>query len=290
MRRYGLLIAGIVFVAVFGVIFGLDQIDKANFGVPRFYLWRMVSSEFHGGNRADVNGISIYYETYGHGPPVLLLHGASGFLETMHYFITALAPNHTVIAVDSRAQGRSTDSAAPLSYALMGDDMIKLLDKLGIGQTDIIGWSDGGIVGLDMAMKHPSRVRRLVAISANYDVNGIAPGALGPQATAEITAQIKPFYDAIAPDPSPFPVMVKKIMTMVNTEPHYSLEDLSQIRAATLIVAGENDLILRKHTDSLAHAIPGSKKIIVPGASHLGPLEQPDVYNKIAIDCLDAPG
>ena len=289
MRRYGFLIVGIVIVALFGVVFGFEQIDKVNFGVPRFYVWRMVSSQFHGGNRANVNGISLYYETYGQGPPVLVLHGASGFLETMHYFITALAPDHTVIAVDSRAQGRSTDSGAQLSYALMGDDMIKLLDTLGIARTDIVGWSDGGIIGLDMAMKHPSRVRRLIAIGANYDANGVAPGALGPQAAAEIASQVKPFDDAIAPDPSHFPVMVKKIMTMVRTEPHYRLSELARISAKTLIVAGEHDLILRRHTDMLARAIPGAKEIIVPGATHFGPLENPDAYDKIALDFLDAP-
>jgi len=210
MRRYRWLIASVLIVLVAGAIYGLQQFDKANFGVPRFFLWRMVSHDFHGGNRADVNGVSLYYESYGQGPPVLLVHGAAAFLETMHPFITALASTHTVIAVDSRAQGRSTDSAAPLSYAQMGDDMIKLLDKLGIAQIDVIGWSDGGIVGLDMAMKHPSRVRRLVAISANFAASGVAPNALGPQAQAEIAAEIKPFYDAIAPDPSHFPVMVGK--------------------------------------------------------------------------------
>ena len=289
MRRYRWLIASVLIVLVAGAVYGLQQFDKANFGVPRFFLWRMVSRDFHGGNRADVNGISLYYETYGQGPPVLLVHGAAGFLETMHPFITALAPTHTVIAVDSRAQGRSTDSAAPLSYAQMGDDMIKLLDKLGIAQIDVIGWSDGGIVGLDMAMKHPSRVRRLVAISANFDANGVAPNALGPQAQAEIAAEIKPFYDAIAPDPSHFPVMVRKIMVMVTTEPHYTIAELGRITARTLIVAGENDLILRRHTDALAHAIPGAKEVIVPGATHLGPLEAPETYTKIAQDFLAAP-
>ncbi|HEY2885667.1 MAG TPA: alpha/beta hydrolase [Rhizomicrobium sp.] len=289
MRRYRWLIASVLIVLVAGAIYGLQQFDKANFGVPRFFLWRMVSHDFHGGNRADVNGVSLYYESYGQGPPVLLVHGAAAFLETMHPFITALASTHTVIAVDSRAQGRSTDSAAPLSYAQMGDDMIKLLDKLGIAQIDVIGWSDGGIVGLDMAMRHPSRVRRLVAISANFDANGVAPNALGPQAQAEIAAEIKPFYDAIAPDPSHFPVMVRKIMVMVTTEPHYTIAELGRIKARTLIVAGENDLILRRHTDALAHAIPGAKEIIVPGATHLGPLDAPETYTKIARDFLAAP-
>src|SRR5450755_3643043 len=164
MRRYLLVIVSVIVVLIAGAIFGFNQIDKSNFGIPRFYAWRVLSGEFHGGHRTSINGVSIYYETYGNGPPVLVLHGAMGFLETMHYFIPPLVSTHTVIAVDSRAQSRSTDSSAPISYALMGDDMIKLMDSLGMAQADVIGWSDGGIIGLDMAMKHPGRVRRLIAI------------------------------------------------------------------------------------------------------------------------------
>jgi pimeloyl-ACP methyl ester carboxylesterase len=286
MRRYVVLIVSVIIVAIAGAIFGLNQIDKSNFGIPRFYAWRAISGEFHGGQHVSVNGVSIYYETYGHGPPVLVLHGAMGFLETMHYFISALAPTHTVIAVDSRAQGRSTDSAAPISYALMGDDMIKLIDALHIGQVDIVGWSDGGIVGLDMAMKHPARVRRLIAIGANFDTSGLPSTSLDRQSFEEYAAQVRPFYDNVAPDPRHFTTMTAKIWRMVSNEPHYTLAELGRIRARTLIVAGERDMILRRHTDSLAHAIPGAKEIIVPGASHFGPLEKHEAYDAIAVDFL----
>jgi pimeloyl-ACP methyl ester carboxylesterase len=286
MRRYGLLIVAIVIVTIAGAIFGFNQIDKSNFGIPRFYAWRTISGEFHGGRRAHINGVSIYYERYGEGPPVLLLHGAGGFLETMHYFISALAATHTVIAIDSRAQGRSTDSTAPLSYAQMGDDMIKLMDVLQLKQADVIGWSDGGIIGLDMAMKHPQRIRRLIAIGANYDVKGVPPKELNPSAIRAIAAQVKPFYDNVAPDPAHFPVLVQKITIMLTSEPHYTLAQLGGIRARTLVVAGEHDMILRQHTDSLAHAIPGAREIIVPGASHFGPLEMPDVYERLAVQFL----
>ncbi|HXC56193.1 MAG TPA: alpha/beta fold hydrolase [Rhizomicrobium sp.] len=287
MSRRFVLILSVVVVAVAGAIFGFVQIDRANFGIPRFYAWRTLSGQFHGGHRASVNGISLYYETYGQGPPVLVLHGAGAFLESMHYFITALAPTHTVIAVDSRAQGRSTDADAPLSYVLMGDDMIRLMDTLKIGRADVVGWSDGGIIGLDMAMKHPERVRRLIAIGANYDVNGVAPEAGGAGFSADVARQVKPFYDAIAPDPAHFPVLMKKLGIMLSTQPHYTPAELGRIRAPTLIVAGEHDLIRRAHSDSLAAAIPGAKEIIVPGASHFGPLEQPDVYDTIAVKFLD---
>jgi pimeloyl-ACP methyl ester carboxylesterase len=284
-----LLILSIFVVLIAGGIFGFVQIDRSNIGIPRFYAWRSLSGQFHGSHRAEVNGVSIYYETYGAGPPVLVLHGAGAFLETMHYFITALAPTHTVIAVDSRGQGRSTDTIDPLTYAAMGDDMIKLMDSLNIAKADVVGWSDGGIVGLDMAMKHPDRVRRLVAIGANYDVKGLDPKVLAGSYIAQEAADIKPFYDAVAPDPKHFPVLLKKITQMIRSEPHYTLEELGRIRARTAIVAGEHDLILRAHTNALANAIPDAKEFIVPGASHAGPLEQPDAYNKIVLDFLDAP-
>jgi pimeloyl-ACP methyl ester carboxylesterase len=287
MSNRALLILSIVVVALAGAVFGFVQIDRTNVGIPRFYVWRMVSGAFHGGNRANVNGISLYYETYGAGPPVIVLHGATGFLETMHYFITALAPTHTVIAVDSRAQGRSTDSAAPLSYGLMADDVLKLMDSLHLKQADVVGWSDGGIIGLDLAMNHPDRVRRLVAIGANYDTRGVMGG--GADFTADVARQVKPFYDRIAPDPSHFRVMLAKIKTLVTTEPHYTTDELARIRAKTLIVAGEHDIILRAHTDTLAAVIPGAQKVIVPGASHFGPLEEPDVYDDLVVKFLNAP-
>ena len=286
MSKKALLIVSVLVVALAGAIFGFVQIDRANFGVPRFYVWRSLGGQFHGGQRAQVDGISLYYETYGAGPPVLVLHGAGAFLETMNPFIRALAPTHTVIAVDSRGQGRSTDGPGPIHYAQMADDMLALMDALHIKTADVVGWSDGGIVGLAMAMKAQGRVGRLMAIGANYDVKGVDPKAADPAAFAREAAQVEPFYDAIAPDPKHFPVMVQKIAAMLSTEPHYTPTDLGRIRAQVLVVAGEHDLILRPHTDALAHAIPGAREVIVPGASHFGPLEQPRVYGDLAVNFL----
>jgi len=289
MSRRFFLICSLVVVIIAGAGFGWTRFNRAAAGIPNFYVWKVVSGYRHNGHRAAINGISIYYETYGHGRPVLLLHGATAFLEAMHYFITGLSSSHFVIAVDSRAQGRSTDSDAPISYALMGDDMIKLLDTMHISSTDVVGWSDGGIIGLDMAMKHPNRVRRLVAIGANYDVDGIDPKDFNFDPNTEATSSAKPFYERVAPDPSHFPIMYKKVMTMIATQPHYTLAELSQIRCPTLIVAGEHDMILSAHTAQLAAAIPGARKIIVPGASHFGPLEQPQLYDAMVLEFLDAP-
>jgi pimeloyl-ACP methyl ester carboxylesterase len=287
MSKKTLLILSVLVVAVAGAIFGFVQIDRSNFGIPRFYAWRTLSGQFHGTHRAQINGVSIYYETYGEGPPVLVLHGAGAFLETMHPFIRALAPTHTVIAVDSRGQGRSTDASGPLHYEQMADDMLALMDQLHVKKADVVGWSDGGIIGLAMAMKQPGRVDRLMAIGANFDVKGVDPKELDPEHFAQEASQAEPFYDAIAPDPKHFPAMLKKITTLVTTEPHYTAAQLGRIRAKVLVVAGEHDMILRAHTDALAHAIPGAREVIVPGASHFGPLEQPAAYGAMAVDFLN---
>ncbi|HWD26326.1 MAG TPA: alpha/beta fold hydrolase [Rhizomicrobium sp.] len=289
MSRRSLIILVVLVVAVSGALFGFVQIDRANFGIPRFYVWRTLSGQFHGGQRAQVDGVSIYYETYGEGPPVLVLHGAGAFLETMHPFIHALASTHTVIAVDSRGQGRSTDAPGPIRYDLMAGDMLALMDHLHIKRADVVGWSDGGIIGLAMAMKRPDRIDKLMAIGANFDVKGIDPKAFDPAQFKQEAAQVEPFYDAIAPDPRHFQTMLSKITTLVTTEPHYTVPQLSRIRAKVLVVAGEHDMILRAHTDALAKAIPGAREVIVPGASHFGPLEQPQVYGAMAVQFLNAP-
>ncbi|HEY1707092.1 MAG TPA: alpha/beta fold hydrolase [Rhizomicrobium sp.] len=287
MTRRGKIIAGIAAALVLVLAAGAWFVNDKLYGLPGFVVWRATSGELDGRHRAAIDGVSIYYETYGSGPPVLLLHGAGASLETMYPFITAFAKDHTVIAVDSRAQGRSTDAPGPITYSMMGADMIALLDTLHIAKTDVIGWSDGGIIGLDMAMKHPTRVRRLIAIGANYRPDGVPPETFSSASMREMERGAKSLYDLIAPDPSHFPVVIEKIGTMLKTEPNYMIADLGRIRCPTLIVAGEHDLILRRHTDSLAHAIPGAKEAIVPGASHAGPLEQPGVYTAMARDFLD---
>ncbi|WP_367254376.1 alpha/beta fold hydrolase [uncultured Phenylobacterium sp.] len=102
-----------------------------------------------------------------------MLHGGTAYLETMHWQIEALAKDHLVIAPDSRGHGRSTDAAGPLHYARMAEDMIELMDRLRIRKADIVGWSDGGIIGLHLAIHHPDRVGRLVTIGTNFDLTGI---------------------------------------------------------------------------------------------------------------------
>ena len=274
-RRIVVALGLVVFGLAAAVGYGWVQYNQANEGIPGFYLWKAASGKAHGGERAAINGVSIYYETYGKGPPVLLLHGGTAFLETMHNQITDLASDHLVIAPDSRGHGRSTDGVGPLHYAQMTDDMVALLDRLHIAKADVVGWSDGGIIGLDMAMRYPNRVGRLVTIGANFDVAGLThPG----EQVSPDDPGFKPlgdFYRGISPTPAHWPVIFGKIVQMWRTEPHYTLADLARIKSPVLVIAGEHDAIRREHTDALAHAIPGARESIIPGADHLAPLFDP---------------
>lgn len=242
-----------------------DRIGRVN-----FRIWRAVSRESHGGHYVENNGVKLYYEDFGQGlPAVVVLHGGLGSIVSMHNQIRALAAKRRVIAVDSRGHGRSTDGAGPLSYGLMADDTFKLLEPLGLGPVDIIGWSDGGIIGLDLAMHHPELVHRLVAIGANFDPDGLIEATPPPARGAELTP------------------LQRKVMAMWRTEPHYTLQDLAMIKAPTLIIAGERDVVKRQHTDALANAIPGAHEIIIEDGTHEVLVGKPDLVNALILDFLD---
>jgi len=249
----------------------------------RFHFWKVVAGKAHGGKCVDINDVRIYYETYGAGMPVLVLHGGLGSIEGMGQQIKALANSHFVVAPDSRGHGRSTDSNAPFSYSLMSSDMLKLLDHLQIDQVDVVGWSDGGIVGLDLAIHHPKRIRRLVAISANYDVNGLLES---PTSEGEIPHP--PLrYRIFAQDRAHWPALYRKVVRMWQTQPHYTLNDLENIKVPTLIMAGELDNIKREHINQLSKAIPNSEEVLIAGATHWLPVEKPDIVNSHILSFLD---
>src|ERR1700722_6491576 len=244
-----------------------------------FYLWKIFSGKAHGGQHIRVDDVSIYCETFGAGPPVLVLHGGLGYMEDMSFQIRALAKSHFVVAVDSRGHGRSTGADGPLSYSLMSDDMVKVLDSLKINRVDVVGWSDGGIIGIDLAIRHPERVRRLVAISANYD-----PDGLRYTPTVGEVPRISLHYWLIAPNPAQWPALYRNVVTMWRTQPQYTLNDLCRIKAPTLVMAGEFDLIKREHTDQLANAIQGSRESIIAGATHSVPIEKSDIVNRTILN------
>jgi pimeloyl-ACP methyl ester carboxylesterase len=236
-----------------------------------------------GGYYAGVNGIRMYYEVYGRGRPLILLHGGTGNGKQFAHQIPAFEKRFQLIVPDLRAQGRTADGPGPLGYHLMAEDIVALMDHLRVKRADVMGWSDGGIVGLDLAIHHPERVRRLVTFGANFTPDGLNAADVLWNATATASSfgpGTRQAYEELAPDPSHYEAAMEKILRMWRTEPHFTLEQLGSIRARTLICAGENDVVRREHTEALARAIPRSRLWIVPGATHSVILEQPELVNK----------
>lgn len=223
--------------------------------------------------KVEVNQAVIYYETYGKGEPLLLLHGNSQSIKVFKKQIKVLSEKYQVIAVDTRAQGKSIDeSTAPLSYDLFAEDMKTLLDSLHISKTDILGWSDGGNTALIMAYKYPTYVNKLAVMGAVTEPTEAAVG--------------KPILDAIAKQIEQYKTLTDsrsktsvRLFTLLLQEPHISLKNLHQIKAPVLVMAGEKDMVLDAHTRYIAKEIKNSKLLIFKGASHYAPVEIPEEFN-----------
>lgn len=239
-----------------------------------------------------VNDIKVYYEVYGQGEPLLLLHGNSGSIRTMGSQIPDLAKQFKVIAVDSRAQGKSTDSDKEITYALMASDMSELIDKLKLESVHVVGWSDGGNIGLELALAHPEKVKKLVAFGANYTYeNPFAPPDSTPMdpkdprmlKTLSLLKQYKEGMDKLTP------VVRRKLADLVKKHPKITKEQLKQISVPTLIVAGDHDAINIEQTVAMFMNIPHVQLFIVPGASHLVLAERPALLNSEVIRFLTTP-
>jgi pimeloyl-ACP methyl ester carboxylesterase len=230
------------------------------------------------GQTVSVNGVEIYYEIYGEGQPVLVLHGGGDSIAAMSNQIAALQDQFQVIAVDTRAHGKSTDAAdVPLSYELFASDMVGLLDALEIDSVYVVGFSDGANTGLAMAFLYPDRIEKLVAIGANY----------APDNTAVYDEVLAVVNGALALDD--LPDAQRKLMTLWVTEPNYTIEQLNSIQIPVLVIAADHDVIREEHTVKLFQSIPQASLFIVPGATHLAPMEKPELIDGVIVDFLTSP-
>ncbi len=214
------------------------------------------------GKYLSTRGVKLYYETYGKGEPLLLIHGNGGSIHDMKYQISYFQKYYKVIIADSRSQGKSIDTAETLNYETMADDMNALLDSLHIKSAYVIGWSDGGINGLLLAMRHPEKVKKLVASGAN-----LIPDAsvLDPAGVAFIT-ETKKELNAGKQDAATKNTL--KLLNMMALEPHISLTDLQKISCPVLVVGGDNDVIKPSHTLQIFENIPQAYLWILPASGH----------------------
>jgi pimeloyl-ACP methyl ester carboxylesterase len=228
---------------------------------------------------APVNGIKVWYAVYGRGEPVLLLHGGLANANYWGHQVRALQRQYQVIVMESRGHGRSSRNQEPYGYDLMASDVVALLDHLKIKKTAIVGWSDGAIIGLDIAMKHPDRVSKLFAFAANSDPSGVADIASNEVFNAYI-ARAGEEYKRLSPTPTEYKGFVADITKMWESQPKWTATDLAAIKVPTWIVDGDRDeAIKRENTEFMAANIPGAGLLIQPQVSHFSFLQDPEKFN-----------
>lgn len=238
---------------------------------------------------APVNGIQMYYAVFGTGDPILLIHGGLGHADIWASQVATMSKTHKVIVADSRGHGRSTRTEQPYGYDLMASDYLALLDYLKIDKTALVGWSDGGIIGIDIALHHPERLTRLFAQAANVTTDGVDPGVMTNKTFAAYIDRSGRDYKKMSKTPDQYDAFVAQISHMWESEPAWTKEQLGKITTPTAIVAGDHDeAIKREHTEYMASVIPGAKLIILPNASHFAMLQAPDEYSQAALDFIDA--
>lgn len=220
------------------------------------------------------DGVKLYYEVYGKGEPLLVVHGNGGSISDMRMQIDHFRHSYMVIAMDSRDQGKSSDSPGKLTYETMTDDLAALLDHLKIERANVLGWSDGGIEALLLGMRHPEKVIKIAAMAANLNPTD---QALHP----DVLKLIKEWVASVPPEKRDTPEGRRevKVTGMMLEEPNIDPKALEAITAPTLVLASDHDMIRDEHTVEIYHHIPNSQLIIFPNATHMIPFDDPQTFN-----------
>ena len=233
------------------------------------------------GGHVDFEGARISYAAFGSGPPVIFLHGALGNGEDWGNQVPAMIDaGHRAILIDSRGRGRSTRGTRPFTYELMAAEVLAVMDALEIDSASVVGWSDGAIIGLLLAMEYPARIGRVFAFGGNMDLSGVKPHPTPSAALGQAFDRAMQDYARLSDTPDEFKLMADEVDRMMKTQPNFSSADLARIRRPVAIVHGEHDeFILRDHAEYLARTIPDARLILLEGVSHFAPLQKPDEFN-----------
>ena len=252
-----------------------------------------------------VNGLDMYYEIHGDGSPLALFHGAMGTIDSCFAkLLPALAATRQVVAVELQGHGRTADVDRPLSYQQMAADAAILLEALGIETVDLVGYSMGGGVAVELAMQHPGMVRRLVfAGGTSYRRDGLYPEMLGePEAAADdLTGSAwHQAYVRVAPDPGKWPVLVAKNRDLDRTFAGWTDEDIQAMTTPMLLIIGDSDIVRPEHTMRMFRllgggvigdlaGLPASQLAVLPGTSHVGLLGRVDWLQSMILEFLGSP-
>jgi pimeloyl-ACP methyl ester carboxylesterase len=241
------------------------------------------------GKYQTIQNTKIYYEEYGSGSPLLLLHGGFGSIHDFQQVIPALAIHFRVIAIDSPGHGRS-EQADSLSFDLMADYFSEMIDRLKLDSVFITGYSDGGISALLLATKRPNKVKRVIASGANSKMSGLVPQVLeylsgvNPEFIENYQQEWLKDYQSKSPEKENWKKFVSDMTSMYSREETISNMQLSEISTRVMLVFGDKDVIKLEHGIEMYHAIPGSRFCVLPDTPHEVFSVKPELINEISID------
>lgn len=253
---------------------------------------------------APVNGLNMYYEIHGEGQPLVVIHGSFMTIEVMGALIPELAKTRQVIAVELQGHGHTADIDRALTYEVLADDVAAVVRHLGVGATDVYGYSLGAGVALQAAIRHPELVRKLVVVSGSYTSDGRYPEVLS--GIAQITPELfdgtpwRDAYNRVAPNPDAFATMFERVKRMGATPFNWPAEDVQAITAPTMIVIGDSDGTRPEHAVEMFRlrgggvfadlaGLPSSQLAILPGTTHVGMLDRADWLVPMVTAFLDRP-
>ena len=235
------------------------------------------------GHYMNIRGCKFYYEEYGTGLPVVMLHNNGGSISNFMYQIPYFARSFKVIAIDSRAQGKSVDNGDSLSYQMMADDVNTLLDSLRLFQCFVMGWNDGAITGLLLAIHHPDKVRKLAITGAR-----LSPDTSALDATA-VTWALQYYRSIQRLAPSQDNRNRSKVVRLLTFGPDIKAAEVKKISCPVLVIGGDHDVVLPRHTTYIASLIPQSYLWLVPGAGNAIPVDFKDAFNNVVDDFFRRP-
>jgi pimeloyl-ACP methyl ester carboxylesterase len=237
--------------------------------------------------RVTHDGASIWYADCGQGPAVILLHGGLGNAGNWGCQVGPLRDaGYRVILIDSRGHGRSSRDARPYSYALMGGDVLAVMDRLELHKAATIGWSDGACTALLLGHRHPDRIAGVFYFGCNMDDSGTLPFVLTP-VIERCFSRHKQDYAALSPTPDDFDGFVEAVGLMQRTQPNYTAADLAEIHVPVTVAQAAGDEFIRpEHAAYIAGTIPGAALVELPGVTHFAPVQRPEVFNAAVLAFL----
>jgi pimeloyl-ACP methyl ester carboxylesterase len=243
------------------------------------------------GGYVDTGGLRTYYEVSGEGEPLLLLHGGFCPVETFDGLTLRLAEACRVYLPERRGHGRTADVDGPITFENMAEDTVAFMGALGIGSAHLVGWSDGAVVALHVALGHPELVRTLVLIGTPVNLDGMAAEAR-EMLESDLTPEILPpflreLYAGVSPDgPEHFDVVFEKLSSTWKVEPSFELSELKQLGMPTLVMLGDRDVVTVEHAAAVQQAIPDAQLAVVPGVDHGFPMLAPELVSRPVITFL----